>query len=104
MRQAGLDAAFKIVARYEDQGMRVLDKTGKVLLDQPGGADGDRPEVDRTELRRIWSNSLPLETVRWGYVLCGARPVSDGTVRLDFANGEAETSISWSAPTAPGPG
>ena len=28
IRQAGLDAAFKIVARYEDQGMRVLDKTG----------------------------------------------------------------------------
>jgi 2-polyprenyl-6-methoxyphenol hydroxylase-like FAD-dependent oxidoreductase len=89
MRQAGLDAAFKIVARYEDQGMRVLDKTGKVLLDQPGGVGGDRPEVDRTELRRILVESLRPETVRWGYVLCDARPVSGGTVRLDFANGDS---------------
>ena len=90
IRQAGLDAALEIVARYEDQGMRVLDKTGKVLLDQPGGAGGDRPEVDRTELRRILVESLPPETVRWGHVLCDARPVSGGTVRLDFANGESE--------------
>lgn len=48
------------------QAMRVLDRDGTVLFDQPDDGPGARPEVQRGELRRILPGSLPPGTVRWG--------------------------------------
>jgi 2-polyprenyl-6-methoxyphenol hydroxylase-like FAD-dependent oxidoreductase len=47
---AGLTEQFRALARYEDQGTRLLDKTGAVLFEE---GEDDRPEIDRTELRAI---------------------------------------------------
>ncbi|UAK25358.1 FAD-dependent oxidoreductase [Sphingomonas nostoxanthinifaciens] len=64
MRRAGLDAAFLAEARPEDQGDRLYDPDGTLLFDRSGAGD-DRPEIDRTALRRILLESLAPGTVRW---------------------------------------
>ena len=65
MRLAGLEAKFAAAARPEDQGDRLYDADGTLLFDRDGAGD-DRPEIDRTELRRILLGSLGAGTVRWG--------------------------------------
>src|SRR4051812_34544224 len=52
---AGLTQQFRALARYEDQGTRLLDKTGAVLFEE---GEDDRPEIDRTELRAMLLSSL----------------------------------------------
>lgn len=64
MRLAGLEAEFAAAARPEDQGDRLYDAEGRLLFDRDGSGD-DRPEIDRTELRRILLASLAPGTVRW---------------------------------------
>lgn len=64
MRLAGLEDAFRAEARPEHQGDRLYDQRGTLLLDRDG-LDDDRPEVDRTALRRILLDALPPGTVRW---------------------------------------
>ena len=84
MRLAGLEAEFAAAARPEDQGDRLYDADGTLLFDRDG-RDDDRPEIDRTDLRRILLGSLAPDTVRWGAKIeaveaanSGARIVIDG--------------------------
>ncbi|RYC28826.1 FAD-dependent monooxygenase [Lichenibacterium minor] len=65
MRLARLEEAFLAEARPEHQGDPLYDQRGTLLLDRDGHGD-DRPEVDRTALRRILLDALPPSTVRWG--------------------------------------
>lgn len=65
MRLAGLEAEFTAAARPEDQGDRLYDVDGTLLFDRNEPGD-DRPEIDRTMLRRILLDSLTPGTVRWG--------------------------------------
>lgn len=65
LRRAGLEEAFLAEARPEDQGDRLYDTAGTLLFDRDGAGD-DRPEIDRTALRRILLDSLVPGTVRWG--------------------------------------
>ncbi len=91
---AGLDDQFQTIARYEDQGMRLLSKEGQVLLgDGPnqGAMEGDRPEVDRTALRAILLDSLASGVVRWGQNLRSIQQVTDGSYTLLFESGSLET-------------
>jgi 2-polyprenyl-6-methoxyphenol hydroxylase-like FAD-dependent oxidoreductase len=62
---AGLEAEFAAAARPEDQGDRLYDANGALLFDR-NGAEDDRPEIDRTDLRRILLAALAPGTVRWG--------------------------------------
>jgi 2-polyprenyl-6-methoxyphenol hydroxylase-like FAD-dependent oxidoreductase len=64
MMLAGLEAPFRAAARPEDQGDRLYDQHGALLFDRDG-ADDNRPEIDRTVLRRILLDSLDPGTVRW---------------------------------------
>lgn len=64
MRLADLETQFRAEARPEDQGDRLYDQNGTLLFDRDGAGD-DRPEIDRTALRRILLASLPPDTVRW---------------------------------------
>ena len=48
-----LDEQFRAIARYEDQGMRLLNKEGQVLFEDARVETGDRPEVDRTALHSM---------------------------------------------------
>lgn len=65
LRLAGLEEPFLAEARPEDQGDRLYDSAGALLFDRDGIGD-DRPEIDRTALRRILLDSLLPGTLRWG--------------------------------------
>lgn len=80
MRLAGLEAEFVAAARPEDQGDRLYDANGALLFDRDGAED-DRPEIDRTELRRILLASLAPGTVRWGVRVEAVRSV-DGEIQI----------------------
>lgn len=87
IERAGLLAAFKAIARYEDQGSRLYDKHAQLLFDDQGSG-GNRPEVDRTALRAMLLDSLPPSCVRWGSALREARDNGDGRWNLCFDHGE----------------
>ncbi len=79
MRLAGLEAEFTAAARPEDQGDRLYDVDGTLLFDRNESAD-DRPEIDRTILRRILLDSLSPGTVRWGHRVVEIAPLEEGYV------------------------
>ncbi len=93
LRVAGLEAGFRAIARYGDQGMRAVAPDGTVVFDEPadGGVGRDRPEVDRPALRSLLLRSLPVGTVRWGHQLRAATPAAGGGFSLAFENGVVET-------------
>ncbi|MFF0477035.1 FAD-dependent oxidoreductase [Streptomyces sp. NPDC004284] len=89
LREAGLEAEFLRMARREGQDMRLLDHTGRILLqeDTPEDAPMARPEVDRADLRAILLDSLPPDTVAWGRGLRHAEALPGGRHRLHLADG-----------------
>jgi len=88
LRRAGLEAQFLRIARYEDQGSRLYDSRGMLLLADDDDS-GDRPEVDRTALREILLASLPQDAVQWGRELAEVRARADGAYDLVFGGGTA---------------
>lgn len=66
LKAAELFDEFRAHIHPGGQATRVLDKEGRVLLDDPDDGTGGRPEVPRGELRRILLESLPADTIRWG--------------------------------------
>jgi 2-polyprenyl-6-methoxyphenol hydroxylase-like FAD-dependent oxidoreductase len=85
---AGLDEQFRAIARYEDQGMRRLNRAGQVLFEMKADeASGNRPETDRTELRQMLLDSLEPGVVRWGHSLYSVQQRNDGTYELVFGDG-----------------
>ena len=87
LRLAGLEAAFLAAARYEDQGMKAFERDGSLIFAMPE-AEGDRPEVDRTLLRQMLIDALPVETIRWGSKIVAVSPEGAG-VRVTTAGGES---------------
>ncbi|MBM7168650.1 FAD-dependent monooxygenase [Streptomyces sp. G44] len=100
LRAAGLFEEFLGIVHQGADVSRVLDKDGKVLLDESEwsdgrdegggrgeGADGRRPEVPRAALRRILLDSLPAGTVQWGRKATEARTLGDGRHEVTFADG-----------------
>lgn len=87
MRLAGLEAEFAAAARPEDQGDRLYDRHGALLYDHDG-AGHNRPEIDRSVLRRILLEALPPGAVRWGSRVESIVPVADGFELL--VNGRRE--------------
>jgi 2-polyprenyl-6-methoxyphenol hydroxylase-like FAD-dependent oxidoreductase len=88
LARGGLTDEFLRIARYEDQGSRLMDKTARVLFEDHHDA-GDRPEVDRTALRDILIKSLPSASIRWGHALREVRACDGGTYQLELENGAA---------------
>ena len=93
---AGLYPEWKKIARSEGEDMRVADKHGKLFLEEIGGEDRNRPEVDRIQLRGLLLDSLPEGAVQWGHKVRSISPSSDGIgnqeVHLETASGtHAET-------------
>lgn len=87
VQRAALDSEFQRIARYGDQGSRLLDKSGRVLFEEPDASAGNRPEVDRTALRDMLLASLPADCVQWGCALSDIRLQEGGRWNLSFANG-----------------
>ncbi|WP_225731507.1 MULTISPECIES: NAD(P)/FAD-dependent oxidoreductase [unclassified Nocardia] len=84
---AGLLDEFRGLILEGRQALRILDRDGTVLLDEPDDGTGGRPEVQRGELRRLLLDSLPPGTVRWGHKLSGARAIGEGRHEVTFADG-----------------
>lgn len=88
---AGLTEEFRGLVLEGRQAMRILDRTGTVLLDNPDDGTGGRPEVQRGELRRVLLDSLPPDTVRWGHKVSATRARGDGRYEVTFACGGTAT-------------
>ncbi|MFF9002323.1 FAD-dependent oxidoreductase [Streptomyces achromogenes] len=87
LEAAGLHEEFLGIIHQGAEASRVLDKDGKVLLDEPDDGTGGRPEVPRGELRRILLDSLPAGTVRWGHKVTSVRALGGGRHEVTFADG-----------------
>src|SRR6185295_9714762 len=57
------------------------------LLDRPDDGTGERPEVQRGELRQLLLDSLPHDTVRWGRKVTGVVALDEGRYEVSFAGG-----------------
>jgi len=84
---AGLTGEFRAIIHEGGEAMRVFDRHGTVLLDEPDDGTGGRPEVLRGDLRRILLDSLPAGTVRWGKKVAGVAARGGGRHELTFADG-----------------
>lgn len=78
LERAGLTGAFLDVARYEDQGDRLLDRTGQVHFEYEEAGDGNRPEVDRTALRALLVDALPQGCIHWDSAVSDVTASTDG--------------------------
>ncbi|MBP1964550.1 FAD-dependent oxidoreductase [Paenibacillus aceris] len=91
LREAGLIEQFEALARYEGQDFRLLDKTGKIYMDEVAEPhEGDRPEIDRGTLRELLLHSVDPDCIRWGHELTEAIPLNNGMHELRFANGHVD--------------
>ena len=77
-KQRELGELERKVARYEDQGDRLLDQNGHVHFEYEEVGDGERPEIDRSALRDLLLNALPPGCVRWGSVVRDVSPAGEG--------------------------
>ena len=91
LHAAGLYEAFRGIVHEGGQAMRLLGPDGTVHVAEEDDGSGDRPEVDRGDLRDLLLGSLPDGTVRWGRKVTGARPLGDGRHEVTFADGSALT-------------
>ncbi|KAI1269577.1 putative oligopeptide transporter [Xylariaceae sp. FL1019] len=82
LKTAQLFDEFSKTARYDSQYMLMCDKNLNPFIEvgKTGGVISERPEIDRTELRKLLINSLPEGTIKWGHKL---KSVEDGN-RLVF--------------------
>ena len=92
LEAAGLTREFRAIIHEGGEASRVLDQHGAVLLDQPDGGSGGRPEVLRGDLRRILIESLPAKTIQWGKKLTAVAGLGDGRHTLTFADGSTVSS------------
>jgi 2-polyprenyl-6-methoxyphenol hydroxylase-like FAD-dependent oxidoreductase len=83
---AGLTEEFRDLVLAGRESYRVLDRDAAVLLDRPDDGTGDRPEVQRGELRQLLLDSVPAGTVRWGCKASGVRALDTG-YEVAFADG-----------------
>ncbi|WP_399934708.1 FAD-dependent oxidoreductase [Streptomyces kanamyceticus] len=91
LRAAGLFEEFLGIVHQGAEASRVLDKDGKVLLEERDDGTGGRPEVPRGALRQILLDSLPAGRVRWGHKVAAARTLGDGRHEVAFADGTTVT-------------
>ncbi|MDN3358626.1 NAD(P)/FAD-dependent oxidoreductase [Actinomadura sp. DC4] len=91
LRAAGLFEEFRGLILEGRQAIRVLDRDGTVLLDQPDDGTAGRPEVQRGALRQMLLDSLPAGTVRWGHKVTGVRTLGGGRHEVTFADGATVT-------------
>ncbi|MCK1718681.1 NAD(P)/FAD-dependent oxidoreductase [Bradyrhizobium sp. 141] len=91
LKDAGLEAQFRRIARPEGQGLRIVDKAGTPYWNEIGALDAfDRPEVDRGALRDLLIDSLEPGRLRWGNTLTHIEPAERGH-RLHFGSGKSIT-------------
>ena len=93
LRSAALLEELFGIVHPGGQAMRILDGHATVLREETDDGTGDRPEVDRGQLRDLLLDALPDGTVRWGakVVRAVADPAQQGRHRVELADGTAFT-------------
>jgi 2-polyprenyl-6-methoxyphenol hydroxylase-like FAD-dependent oxidoreductase len=91
LHAAGLYDGFRALVHEGGQAMRLLGPDGTVHVAAADDESGDRPEVDRGDLRDLLLGSLPDGTVHWGRKVTGARALGGGRHEVTFADGSALT-------------
>lgn len=91
LKEAGLFEKFLEIIRPGAQAYRVLNKHGQLLTEAPDDGSLQRPEVKRSELRQILLDSLPEETLKWGFKLKEVSSVGSGKHLLTFTDGSVFT-------------
>jgi 2-polyprenyl-6-methoxyphenol hydroxylase-like FAD-dependent oxidoreductase len=90
LRAAGLHDEFRALVHAGGEATKVVDPQGTVHWATEDDGAGDRPEVDRGQLRDLLLGSLPPGTVRWGKKATGVR-AAGGRHEVTFADGTAIT-------------
>ncbi len=90
LREAGLYDDFLALVHRGAEATRVLDPHNTLLHASHDDGAGQRPEVDRGQLRALLLDSLHDGTVRWGKKLLAVTPTGAGHT-LHFADGSAVT-------------
>ncbi len=88
LQAAGLLESFGKLTLENGDALRILDKTGAVLLTNDG--DGSRPEIERGVLRDLLLSSLPPGLVHWDAQVTGITRAESG-FKLSFADGSVAT-------------
>ncbi|WWC70379.1 uncharacterized protein I206_104329 [Kwoniella pini CBS 10737] len=92
-----LDEASKMM-RAEGEAMKVVDKTGKIWLDEnvpeeeqqvdtkrvDVGEIRGRPEIDRTDLRNLLIKSLSPKTIQWDHKITSVTALSTSLYEIRF--------------------
>ncbi len=89
LEAAGLMAAFARVARPEDQGIRLYDRSGVCVLDDGDDAHAGRPEIDRGQLRDLLLSALPPKCLQWEARVQKIEPLPGDRFRLHAQHGVA---------------
>ncbi|MFI7546189.1 FAD-dependent oxidoreductase [Actinoplanes sp. NPDC049599] len=87
LRAAGLIEEFRRIVHPGGEATRILDRHNTLRWEEADDGDGDRPEVDRGQLRQLLLDSLPAGTIHWGRKVTGVRPLGAGRHELRFADG-----------------
>jgi 2-polyprenyl-6-methoxyphenol hydroxylase-like FAD-dependent oxidoreductase len=94
LNELGLWKQFMDVARYEADVTRILDKNGKVYMDDTDSwfaIASNRPEIDRTQLRKLLFDAVPSEIIKWNHHVTGLEKTEDGKVTIAFREQESVT-------------
>ncbi|KAI1869249.1 uncharacterized protein JN550_005879 [Neoarthrinium moseri] len=98
IREARLFDEFTKHARYDGDYYNLTDKNFKTLLTfgPSKGSNMERPEIDRSDLRKLLTESLPEGTIKWGRRLLRIEgsPDEENSKTLVFADGSTATGFS----------
>ncbi|KAK6072445.1 monooxygenase FAD-binding protein [Seiridium cupressi] len=93
IREAKLEEQFRKFARLDGDYVLMCDKDLKTLLTfgPSGKGNLERPEIDRSDLRKILAESLPEGTIKWGHHLARLEPDGETRKTLIFKDGSTAT-------------